>query len=167
MAIDTDLQQQEAASPQVVMVRSSTRSTMTAVFVFLAAMTAVMSLSFFAARALPRVGYWLAFSILLIVLGLWALLALSEADGPGGALGVAIVAAASLLCLGFGVGLVAGAMSSIAPIIGFGLGLAVSCAIGFWLVPFSSPYVFAVLLLVFCIGGCAAPAVRERLKPRA
>lgn len=139
---------------------------MTVVFVLLATMTIATSLSFFAGRALPRVGYWLALSSLLVVLCLWVLLAVGEADGPGGGLGIAIVAAVSLSCLGSGAGLVAGAMGSIAPIVGFVLGVAASSAIGFWLVPYTSPYILAVLLLVFCVGGCAAPAVRGRLEQR-
>ncbi|RTQ31917.1 hypothetical protein EJP69_25110 [Variovorax gossypii] len=128
----------------------------------LAAMSLVLYFFFLAGRALPVAGYWLASVILVLVLGFWILLAFDDADGPGGTLGTAIVAAGSLLCLSAGVGLAAGAINGAAPIVGFGLGVAGSSAIHLWLVPNASPYIGAVLLLFFCIGGTVLQTLRRK-----
>ncbi|WP_093238681.1 hypothetical protein [Variovorax sp. EL159] len=132
----------------------------------LAIMGLVVYLFFLAGRALPSAGYWLAFTAFVLVLGLWTLLALDDADGPGGALGMAIVAAGSLACLSAGTGLFAGAGNSAAPILGLGLGVASASAVHLWLVPHASPYVGAALLLFSCVGGIAHQALRKRKMQR-
>lgn len=129
----------------------------------LAVMTAVGYALFFAGRSLPRVGYVLAFFSFMIVIGLWTLMIVENADGPGGGLGLAFAGAASLICLAAGMGLISGAIGSTAPLIGLGLALAISGTIHLWLVPSANPLVGAAILLLFCIGGCLVARARKAI----
>ena len=127
----------------------------------LAVMSLVACLFFLAGRRFPAASCWLACIAFVFVLCLWTLLALDDADGPGGALGMVIIAAGSLLCLSVGVGLFAGAKKSASPIVGLGLGIASSGALHVWFVPYASLYAGAALLLFFCIGGIVHQPLRK------
>ena len=130
--------------------------------VALVSVTGLIVWMFFnAGQAVPRAGYVLGSVCFLLVLGIWGLIAVDDLDGPGASLGLAIASTVSLLCLGAGIGLVAGAMKSVAPVVGFGLGLASFCAIHLWIFRSTSPWVGASLLLVFCIGGMAVGAFQK------
>lgn len=129
----------------------------------LVAVTGLIVWMFFnAGQAVPLAGYVLGSVCFLLVLGIWGLIAVDDLDGPGASLGLAITSTVSLLCLGAGIGLVAGAMKSVAPVVGFGLGLASFCAIHLWIFRSTSPWVGASLLLVCCIGGMAVGAFQKR-----
>lgn len=134
--------------------------------VALVAVTGLIVWMFFnAGQAVPRAGYVLGSVCFLFVLGVWGLIAVDDLDGPGASLGLAIASTVSLLCLGAEIGLVAGAMKSVAPVVGFGLGLASFCAIHLWIFRSTSPWVGASLLLVCCIGGMAVGAFQKRGAP--
>jgi hypothetical protein len=116
----------------------------------------IVWLTFNAGLTVPLAGYVSAVLSFVIVVGLWILIAIDPADGPGGALGVSFASVGSLLILGAGIGFVAGAMESKAPILGLVLGLACSCVLHLWLVRQASPWIGTIILLACCVTGIAA-----------
>ena len=117
---------------------------------------------FRAGQSIPKVGYFLALTFFMVVLGIWGLIAIEDFDETDEGLGVALAFAGSLLLLATAVGLVAGAMDDVAPVVGFAAGLAISCAIHFWLVPHASPWVGVSLTLGCCITGVVVGTLQKK-----
>ena len=111
---------------------------------------------------IPRIARRLGISSFVLVIGLWALMLVDSADGPGGALGLAMVGAASLFLLAVGVGLVSGAGKRISPLVGLGVGLALSGVVHLWWMPHAHPAVGAVILVTFSILGYIGPTRRVK-----
>lgn len=116
----------------------------------------IVWLTFNAGQMVPLAGYVAAVLSFVIVIGLWILVAIDPVDGPGGGLGILFALVGSLLILGAGIGFVAGAMESKAPILGLVLGLACSGVLGFWLVPHASLWIGTSILLACCVTGITA-----------